>query len=123
MRNSLAESVFPNARARGGLPVWSYDSEELFELEKEHVFHRNWFIAGHVSEIPERGDYLTLDVAGERALVVRGRDDRVRAFHNLCRHRGSRVVAEARGSGAPVDGEAALARLRSKYAALSGRRG
>ena len=98
MRNSLAESVFPNARARGGLPVWSYDSEELFELEKEHVFHRNWFIVGHVSEIPERGDYLTLDVAGERALAVRGKDGEVRAFHNLCRHRGSRVVAEARGN-------------------------
>ncbi len=98
MRISLAETVFPDAQARGGLPVWSYDSEEFHELEKEHVFTRNWFIVGHVSEIPERGDYLTLNVADERALVVRGGDGQVRAFHNHCRHRGSRVLAEARGN-------------------------
>ena len=84
--------------ARGGLPAWAYDSEELCELEKEVIFRRSWLFVGHVNEIPKAGDYLTLDVADERALVVRGDDGKVRAFHNLCRHRGSRVVAGERGN-------------------------
>jgi phenylpropionate dioxygenase-like ring-hydroxylating dioxygenase large terminal subunit len=87
---------------RGGLPAWSYDHDELMELEKELVFRRNWLLVGHVNEIPGPGDFMTLDVADERALVVRGRDGEVRAFHNLCRHRGSRVVAEASGNCGPV---------------------
>ena len=83
---------------RGGLPPWAYDNDELTELEKELVFRRNWLLVGHVGQIPEAGDYLTLDMADERALVVRGSDGVVRAFHNLCRHRGSRVVAETKGN-------------------------
>jgi len=98
MQQSLAQTVFTDSKKRGGLPAWSYASEEFFELEKQHVLHGSWWIAGHVNEIPDAGDYLTLDVAGERGLIVRGRDGVVRAFHNLCRHRGSRVVAESRGN-------------------------
>ncbi len=87
----------PNDWDRGGLPAWTYDSEELLDLEKEAVFRRNWLCAGHVSEIPQVGDYLCLDAADERALILRGRDGEVRAFHNLCRHRGSRVATERQG--------------------------
>ena len=87
----------PNTK-RGGLPAWTYDHDELMELEKELVFRRNWLLVGHVNEIPKPGDFMTLDVADERAVVVRGRDGEVRAFHNLCRHRGSRVVAEPSGN-------------------------
>ena len=94
---SLDRAASGNA-ARGGLPAWSYDSDEVMALENELVFRRNWLLVGHVSQIPETGDFMTLDVADERALVVRGRDGEVRAFHNLCRHRGSRVVAEASGN-------------------------
>ncbi len=82
---------------RSGLPGWSYTSPEMLELEKEHVFRRSWQIVGHVNDIPESGNYMCLDFFGERAVVVRGHDGLVRAFHNVCRHRGSRVVAEAQG--------------------------
>ncbi len=70
----------PNDWDRGGLPAWTYDSEELLDLEKEAVFRRNWLCAGHVSEIPQVGDYLCLDAADECALILRGRDGEVRAF-------------------------------------------
>lgn len=83
---------------RRGLPGWSYHSQALLELEKDHVFRNHWQIVGHVSDIPNAGDYLAMDVVGERALVVRGKDGTVRAFHNMCRHRGSRVVADDKGS-------------------------
>jgi phenylpropionate dioxygenase-like ring-hydroxylating dioxygenase large terminal subunit len=82
---------------RGGLPWWVYFNPELLEIEKEELFRRCWQLVGHVSDIPEAGDYMTLDVVGERALVIRGRDGVVRGFHNVCRHRGSRVVKAERG--------------------------
>lgn len=82
---------------RRGLPGWTYHSEALLKLEIDEVFHTHWQIAGHQSDIPAPGDYFTLDIANERALIVRGDDGVVRAFHNLCRHRGSRVVGEKKG--------------------------
>ena len=83
---------------RRGLPAWTYSSRDLLALEEEALFRRHWQLVCHVADVPEPGDFLTLDIAGERALIVRGRDGRVRAFHNLCRHRGSRVVAGDRGN-------------------------
>jgi phenylpropionate dioxygenase-like ring-hydroxylating dioxygenase large terminal subunit len=94
----LRDVAIPNDWDRRGLPGWTYHSPALLELEKEHVFRNHWQIIGHVSDVPEPGDYLTMDVVGERALVVRGKDGVVRGFHNLCRHRGSRVVADSQGS-------------------------
>lgn len=98
--NTLAidrANAVPKDWDRRGLPGWTYHSPGLLELEKEHLFRNHWQIVGHVNDIPEAGDYLTLDVVGERALVVRGNDGAVRGFLNLCRHRGSRVVTGARG--------------------------
>lgn len=83
---------------RRGLPAWTYHSDALTALEKAELFRTHWQIACHVSDVPEPGSYLTFDVVGERALIVRGRDGVVRGFHNICRHRGSRVVAETQGN-------------------------
>lgn len=82
---------------RTGLPAWTYHSDALFRLERERLFLTHWQIAGHVGDIPAPGDWITFDMLGERALVIRGRDGTVRAFHNLCRHRGARVVDGASG--------------------------
>lgn len=82
---------------RSGLPAWTYHSDAMTELEKAELFRTHWQIVGHVSDIPDPGHFMTLDIVGERALIVRGRDGEVRGFHNICRHRGSRVVAEEAG--------------------------
>lgn len=82
---------------RAGLPPWTYFNKELFLIEQEELFRRHWQLACHVSDVPEEGDWTTFDIAGERALIVRGKDKVVRAFHNVCRHRGSRVVAGESG--------------------------
>jgi phenylpropionate dioxygenase-like ring-hydroxylating dioxygenase large terminal subunit len=91
-------SDVPKVWDRAGLPAWSFFSEEMLEMEKELLFRRHWQVVCHGSDIPEPGDFVTLDMVGERALVIRGKDGEVRAFHNLCRHRGSRVVVEERGT-------------------------
>jgi phenylpropionate dioxygenase-like ring-hydroxylating dioxygenase large terminal subunit len=97
--NELARNLsIPNDWDRRGLPGWTYHSDALFELEKQHVFREHWQIACHVSDLPEAGNYLTVDIVGERALILRGQDGVVRAFHNICKHRGSRLVADEQGA-------------------------
>jgi len=90
--------AIPNGWDRRGLPAWTYHSRALFNLEREKLFLTHWMIAGHVSDVPDPGDWLSFDMLGERAVVMRGKDGTVRAFHNLCRHRGARVVDGAQGN-------------------------
>ena len=89
--------AIPNGWDRSGLPAWTYHSPALFELERDNVFLNHWQVAGHVNDIPAPGDWLAFDLFGERAVVMRGQDGEVRAFHNLCRHRGARVVDGEQG--------------------------
>ena len=77
---------------RRGLPGWAYHNAALLKLETTEVFQTHWQIVGHVNDVPDTGDYITFDIGHERALVIRGDDGVVRGFHNLCRHRGSRVA-------------------------------
>jgi len=79
------------------LPAWTYSDPEFFELEKERVFAPSWQVVCHLSDIPQPGDWHTLEYLGESVIVVRGKDLEVRAFTNVCRHRGSRIVDGASG--------------------------
>ena len=92
MNRSLKPIPVPNDWDRRGLPGWTYHSQALFEMERLEVLLNHWQIAGHVNDVPAPGDWVTFDFLDERALIIRGKDGQVRAFHNLCRHRGARVV-------------------------------
>ncbi|MCR9151324.1 MAG: aromatic ring-hydroxylating dioxygenase subunit alpha [Rhodobacteraceae bacterium] len=83
---------------RAGLPAWSYFSAELLEAEKDALFRRHWQVICHASDIPAPGDFITCDIVGDRALILRDGQGAIRAFHNLCRHRGSRVLGDERGN-------------------------
>src|SRR3974377_1008713 len=71
----------------------SYDPE-FYELEKEAVFKRSWLNVGRVEELPRLGSYFTkeLEFLGVSILVIRGMDDQIRAFHNVCSHRGNKLM-------------------------------
>jgi phenylpropionate dioxygenase-like ring-hydroxylating dioxygenase large terminal subunit len=83
---------------RRGLPPWSYTSPEMLALEKVELFRKHWQLICHSSDIPNVGDFITCDIVGERALVIRDSQGKVNGFHNLCRHRGSRVLGSERGT-------------------------
>jgi len=97
MNETVRNLAIPNDWDRRGLPGWTYHSDALLELEKQHVFREHWQIACHVSDLPQPGSYITLDLVGERALILRGQDGAVRGFLNICKHRGSRLVADEKG--------------------------
>ena len=79
------------------LPAWTYQNAEFQALEKEAIFMRSWQLVGHVSELKKPGDYLRFDVLGESAVVVRDQQGKLRAFHNVCRHRAFRLVDKPAG--------------------------
>jgi phenylpropionate dioxygenase-like ring-hydroxylating dioxygenase large terminal subunit len=80
------------------LPLGRYTDERIWQLEREHVFGRNWLFTVHASELPGAGDYRTIDVVGRPLVLVRGDDGVVRAFYNACRHRGAPVVRDECGT-------------------------
>lgn len=88
----------PKEWDRRGLPGWCYHSPALLKLEKDQLFKTHWQIACHVSDIPKAGSYISFDLCEERAIILRDNDLEVRAFHNICRHRGSRLVASEKGT-------------------------
>jgi Rieske 2Fe-2S family protein len=73
------------------LPSSWYLDPTIFRLEREHIFLREWFCVAREEQVPAPGDHLVLDVQGENILVVRNAAGELRAFYNVCRHRGARL--------------------------------
>jgi glycine betaine catabolism A len=80
-----------------GFPREYYVSHDLFGRELDRVICRQWLYAGHESEIPHSGDFLTREVGDESILVTRDGSD-IHALFNVCRHRGARVCQQPRGN-------------------------
>ena len=80
------------------LPGWIYSDPQFFELERQKIFRQAWHIMGHVSDAPNAGDYVTLDVLGERVVTLRDGAGTLRSFHNVCRHRAAKIAPQSRGS-------------------------
>jgi phenylpropionate dioxygenase-like ring-hydroxylating dioxygenase large terminal subunit len=93
----LAASHFINVRRplleAETLPPWTYRSQAFYAREVETIFGTVWNFIGRADRLTERGSYFTLDFAGIPIAVVRGKDGRIRAFANTCRHRGARLLS------------------------------
>jgi len=96
----MVDQMLVNAmqRTHPGLPARDYFDEVVWRREQETVFTNGWFCIGRSEELTAPGDYLAREVAGERVLAIRGKDGEVRAFYNVCRHRGSVLCEDERGN-------------------------
>jgi carnitine monooxygenase subunit len=79
------------------LPSRYFYDAALFEKERQNIFMSAWHVIGHTSELARPGDYVMTDIFDQSVLAVCGRDGKVTAFHNVCRHRGNRLVEQRRG--------------------------
>ncbi len=86
--------AFADVEDASGLPNAAYWSDEWLALEQERVFRRSWVFAGAEAEIPEPGDMKPIEIGGAPLIIMRGMDGKVHAVHNVCRHRGARLVTE-----------------------------
>ena len=92
-RDGYAQAFAPIEDA-SGLPNAAYWSPEWLALEQERVFRRSWVFAGAEAEIPESGDMKPVEIGGAPLIILRDREGTVRGFHNVCRHRGAKLVTE-----------------------------
>jgi Rieske 2Fe-2S family protein len=83
---------------RHTLPAHVYTDPGWFASEIERIFATMWLAAGRSDQIPSRGDFIRRDIAAASVLIVRGASGEIRAFHNVCRHRGTRLCEAAAGT-------------------------
>ena len=95
---TLSKTAFrPEAELSGTLPSYLYWDPEIYECEKEAIWFRTWQFVGHVSDLASPGDYFTAEILDQKVFVVHGKDGRVRAFYNVCMHRGH-ILTEGKGN-------------------------
>jgi len=95
------------SRLRNRKPGYSldrafYTDPSYHQIDLEQIWYKDWLFVGHDCEIPTEGNYFTVQVGAYAVVVVRGKDGKINALHNSCRHRGSRVCLEHRGSAAKL---------------------
>lgn len=95
MRNNFEEPPFaPLAQT---LPGAAYTDPDLFRFERTKIFSRSWLCAGRSDALETPGEFVTVDAGDESVVIIRGRDGVLRAFCNLCRHRGARLCMDSGG--------------------------
>ncbi|MEO0910372.1 MAG: Rieske 2Fe-2S domain-containing protein, partial [Pseudomonadota bacterium] len=78
------------------MPARFYTSLEIYEAEKEAIFYRNWYYVCHVSQVKDAGQYVSAQIHDQAVFVTRDRSGELKAFYNVCPHRGHQLVS---GSG------------------------
>lgn len=91
------DALIEDQRPGHSLDQAFYVHPAIFERDCERILRNHWIMAGHVSQIPESGDFRLFDLAGESIILVRDAGGVIRAHYNVCRHRGSQVVLTPEG--------------------------
>jgi len=84
------------------LPQKYFVSPEIFAKEQAQIFSTQWLLVGHQSQLPSPGDYIVQDVNRESIIMIRDKDEEIRAFYNVCRHRGTRLKEDACGHSSAI---------------------
>ena len=98
---TTAMNVLRRLRTRApatGLTREFYTDQDIFDLDLNFIFYREWLFAAHTAELPRQGCYVTLQIGAYPIVLVRAADGIIRAFINSCRHRGYRLCPDAQGT-------------------------
>ncbi|MFD4676019.1 aromatic ring-hydroxylating dioxygenase subunit alpha [Lentzea sp. NPDC058450] len=91
-QTELPSSLIPT------LPGHTYTDPQIFELEQQNIFEQMWFCAVRSADLPDAGNFRTVQIGRESVLISRARDGSLRAFLNICRHRGAKLCVEESGT-------------------------
>ena len=94
---SRVEALLATRRRGYSLEAPFYTDAEIFALDLEHIFRQHWIFVGVEGDVPEAGDYFTVEIGSVSVIVLRDDDMNLAAFHNVCRHRGARLLDEPQG--------------------------
>lgn len=95
-RASMTEMLL-NRHQNFSLPQPLYNDDEMFKLDMQEIFGKEWIFAGLTCEIPAKGNYITVEIGSNSVIITRDNTGEVKAFHNVCRHRGSRLCSQSKG--------------------------
>src|SRR5438105_14978800 len=95
---------FGSSAAAKSLPQKYFVSPDLFANEQEKIFSKRWLLVGHQSQVGSPGDYIVQDVNRESLIVIRDKDEKIRGFYNVCRHRGTRLKEDICGHASAIQG-------------------
>lgn len=103
MTNLAERGINPDIFARfstrtsilSGLPAYAYNNEQYWQLENENLFPNTWMFVGFAHELAHIGDVVPLTIAGKPIFLIRDKDQTIRAFHNVCRHRCLKLIDAA----------------------------
>src|SRR5215813_5525382 len=98
VRRAVARASELSYERAWSMPGAFYSDPQILALEREQIFLREWLCIGRVEELARAGDFMPMEICGEPLVIVRGFDGRIRAFSNVCRHRGA-LIARAKGNG------------------------
>ena len=79
-----------------GLPAYYFNDKEIYRKARDQIFYRTWQFACHASQVANKGDFYTFSIFDQDLAIVRGQDDQLRCFFNVCQHRGHKLL---QGSG------------------------
>ena len=92
------DSLVANQREGYSLEQPFYQSAEIFQRDMDRLVSQRWLLVDHESRIPNKGDYFLFEIGNESIIIIRESEDKVNAFFNVCRHRGSRICLEHQGN-------------------------
>ncbi len=93
----LRRAASAPAGEASSLPFWAYQNQDVYALEVERIFQRDWVALCPAAALSAPGEYLATDIAGEPVAIVRGSDGELRALSNVCRHRGTLLLSPGSG--------------------------
>ncbi len=109
--DSQTKDVSDDITQKGNaLPARFFIEDEIFEMEKEKVFGQYWVYAGHANSITDPGEFFTRNIGDRQLIIVRGHDGEIKAFDNVCAHRGSKMVEDT-----PMTDPSKTSRIRCPY--------
>ena len=98
MNNVDLKKLIRNQKPNYTLDQAFYVNDYIFDLDIKNIFSKQWVFVGHISRIPNHGDYFLFNIGNESVIIIRDENDYIHAHYNVCRHRGSHICLEQEGS-------------------------
>ena len=94
MENNEIKDLINKQKDNHSLDQAFYVDDKIFDLDLKNIFSKQWVFVGHISRIPNFGDYFLFNIGKESIIIIRDKNDSIYAHYNVCRHRGSQICLE-----------------------------
>tara|TARA_B100000579_G_C22823002_1_gene851615 strand:+ start:623 stop:1855 length:1233 start_codon:yes stop_codon:yes gene_type:complete len=98
MENNEIKDLINKQKDNHSLDQAFYVNDKIFDLDLKNIFSKQWVFVGHISRIPNFGDYFLFNIGKESIIIIRDKNDSIYAHYNVCRHRGSQICLEETGN-------------------------